>query len=518
MAIASLIVSLLITIGSESDRSQSQSAPILLDFSATWCGPCKATRPEVDRLKADGYPVRVVDIDQSPDLKNRYKIDKVPTFIVVDPDGRELDRLPSGATTARELARFYNEAKRKWQSDDSDPEPVADDEGSDGPESLHRPWETVVRIKVYNNLHKNRPSIGYGSGTIIHSTDDEAIILTCAHIFHIEELKETPPPSKFPLKVKVDLFDGRLSGGKTPQVHTTEVDIAAEVIDYNFSGDVGLVRIRPGRKLPSSQVVPPGWTPRENQKLTTLGCSQGHDATAWSTHVTRTTIKLQTQNGIYEGTECAYPPLQGRSGGGLFTLDGVLAGVCDFNDGPRGEHGLYASPKTIHRMLDKHKLQVCYAGQAGDRAREQMLAAGSPARSKGNVSVAAREPITKVRSQSPGPEGELPIPSPEVLGISLPKEEVAQISRKSRTRVSQPGRADRWKGQDETRDVERPVVSGGSFAFMGEDQKNREEFTAGLQMAASATGDLFAAAPDDLHSIDSTPPASESDGIPWHGK
>ncbi len=521
MTIASLIVALLITVGS--DPAQSRSAPILLDFSATWCGPCQATRPEVDRLKADGYPVRVVDIDKSPDLKSRYKIEQIPTFVIVDPDGQELDRLPSGATNAKALARFYNETKKKWQdeqSDDAEPTTDRPDSQDPGSDSLHRPWETVVRIKVYNNLPKNRPSIGYGSGTVIHSTEDESIILTCAHIFHIEELRETPPPSKFPLKVKVDLFDGRLSGGKTPQVHTSEVDIPAEVIDYNFSGDVGLIRIRPGRKLASSQVVPPGWTPRENQKLTTLGCSQGHDATAWSTYVTRTAIKLQTQNGIYEGTECAFPPLQGRSGGGLFTLDGVLAGVCDFNDGPRGEHGLYASPRTIHRMLDKHKLQVCYSGKSGDRAREQLLVDGSKKPQRG-PSLAARDsaaPEFRLQSPSNDSGGELPMPSPELLGISIPKDEVAQLKRKSRSRVSQSSRTDSWQGRDDSRDVERPIVSGG-MAFNGDDQPESKDFTTGLRMSPSATGDLFEAAPDDLTSVDSSAqPSYSASDQPWHQK
>ena len=519
MTLTSCLVALLVTLGTD---TESISAPILLDFSAEWCGPCKKTRPEVERLKGEGYPVRVIDIDRSPELKNRYKVNSVPTFIVVDGDGEELAR-SQGATTAKQLAGFYEEAKRKWEAETSEEEgtePASDDSPErdrDGQEQ-HRPWETVVRIKVYNHLSKPRASIGYGSGTIIHSTEDESIILTCAHIFHIDEMRQAPSPSKFPLKVKVDLFDGRLSSGKTPQVHTTESDIAAEVIDYNFSGDVGLIRIRPGRKLPFSRVVPPGWAPKDNQKLTTVGCSQGHDATAWSTHVTRTSIRLQTQNGIYEGTECAFPPLQGRSGGGLFTLEGVLAGVCDFNDGPKGEHGLYASPKTIHQLLDKHRLQFCYVGKAGDKARERLLASSRQKRD-GSL-IASGETSPKTRFQNPE-TGELPMPSPEVLGVTIPSSEVAEVTRRSRNRpVRQASSTGVWQGLDERRDVERPIVSSG-LAFNKSDLSDSEDRTTGLHLAPSASGDLFAAAPDDLEFQDpksENPKSSVPTFIPWDKK
>jgi thiol-disulfide isomerase/thioredoxin len=510
MTIASSLLALLVTTG-----TASRSAPTLLEFSATWCGPCQATRPEVERLKDEGYPVRVIDVEESPSLAKRYKIVPIPAFVVVDSEGHELARR-TGAATAKELARFYNETKRKWQeaadSEDDDGEETREDAGgasSDG----HKPWETVVRIKVYNNLSRPRASIGYGSGTVIHSTEDEAIVLTCAHIFHIEELRQSPTPAKFPLKVKVDLFDGRLSGGKTPQVHTAEVDLPAEVIDYNFSNDVGLIRIRPGRRLPFSLVVPPGWTPRENLKLTTVGCSQGHDATAWSTHVTRSSIRLQTQSGVYEGTECAYPPLQGRSGGGLFTLDGVLAGVCDFNDGPRGEHGLYASPKSIQKMLEKHQLQVCYAGEKGDRARERLLASRQRER---NGPIALRD-APKVRTQSPE-SGGLPMPSPELLGVTVPNEDLATASGKPRTRPASRSRAtDPWQGRDEPREAERPILGG--LALDREDRAGSQ--TAGLRMATSATGDLFAAAPDDLDSAgvgSDAAPLGGSSPDPWRKK
>ena len=45
---------------------------VLLDFTASWCGPCRQMLPVVDRLAAEGVPVRKVDIDQEPQLAQRF--------------------------------------------------------------------------------------------------------------------------------------------------------------------------------------------------------------------------------------------------------------------------------------------------------------------------------------------------------------------------------------------------------------------------------------------------------------
>jgi len=64
---------------------------VLYDFSAEWCGPCRAMAPKVDALAARGYPVRKVDIDQHPDLARRFRVGPIPCFVMVV-DGREVDR------------------------------------------------------------------------------------------------------------------------------------------------------------------------------------------------------------------------------------------------------------------------------------------------------------------------------------------------------------------------------------------------------------------------------------------
>jgi thioredoxin 1 len=105
MTIASLLLAL--CTAAPYTSSDAASPPVLLDFHADWCGPCQKMRPIVKQLKQNKFPVKSVDIDHDPDdLATRYRVQAVPTFVVVDGSGRELDRTKGTRTRSHEGHKF----------------------------------------------------------------------------------------------------------------------------------------------------------------------------------------------------------------------------------------------------------------------------------------------------------------------------------------------------------------------------------------------------------------------------
>jgi|SRR5687767_3988654 thioredoxin 1 len=69
--------------------------PVLVDFTAAWCPPCRAVEPIVEQLAEDlagQLVVARVDVDASPDTAARHRVMSMPTFLVLV-DGEERARL-----------------------------------------------------------------------------------------------------------------------------------------------------------------------------------------------------------------------------------------------------------------------------------------------------------------------------------------------------------------------------------------------------------------------------------------
>ena len=74
---------------------QSESLPALIDLGAGKCIPCKLMAPILKQLKndfADRLRVEIIDIEENPDLINKYHVRVIPTQIFYDASGRELFR------------------------------------------------------------------------------------------------------------------------------------------------------------------------------------------------------------------------------------------------------------------------------------------------------------------------------------------------------------------------------------------------------------------------------------------
>lgn len=337
---------------------------VLLDFTAAWCGPCRQMAPVVQRLVADGYPVRAVDIDQHPDLASRYGVTAVPCFVLVA-EGRELGRivgpagyeqlaalLKSGGAAPPAAQAPVSSAFRGQSPDNSaaavrglpakqsshplDPDrpaaaasaaaaPTNPSAGDDRQSLVDRAMAASVRLRI-----EDRTGRSVGSGTIIDARDGEALVLTCGHVFR--DWSGQGP-------VTVDLFGSQPRSG-----------IEARVIGYNLKADIGLVSFKPGLPVSVARVASRDFQARPHDEVVSVGCSHGADPTARVTRVTAVDKFLGPPN-----IQVAGQPVQGRSGGGLFNDRGQVIGVCNAAD-PADNEGLFAALGTIYSELDRLNL------------------------------------------------------------------------------------------------------------------------------------------------------------------
>jgi|GEM_PF-332683 len=429
----------------EAPRAQSPPADtgVLLDFTATWCGPCQQMSPIISRLQRQGFPVRKVDVDHEKDLARKYNITSIPAFVLVV-NGNEVRRVV-GQTSEEQLRRLLAMIPAPQQStsnvaqapatqpalqhtpapraDDRTyaPQPVArgssgdrpamvspavnqgaavasarasnapvapqtvasnaprEDRGSRGLFGLglfsrdsgkeSRPTrEVAARAKLDDSplegitltnddpmaastriRIRDKGGINYGSGTIIDSRVGNTYVLTCAHIFR--NLSEESV-------IEVDVF-----------VNGKPVTFVGKPVHYDMDSDVGLITIPTSDPLPHARVAPAGLAIERGMAVQSVGCGGGDDPTLQKLHVTARN-RYQGPDNI----ECTGVPVQGRSGGGLFTKDGQVIGVCMAAD-QENNCGLYAGLVAIQKLLDKCQLSRLY--EAREPARQLQFATAS---------------------------------------------------------------------------------------------------------------------------------------------
>ncbi len=89
-----------------------QSKPVLVDFWAPWCPPCRMIAPTIDQLAAETAGTAVVgklDVEEASQIASQYQVQSIPTILIFR-NGQEVDRLV-GVRSKQELHERLLKAK-----------------------------------------------------------------------------------------------------------------------------------------------------------------------------------------------------------------------------------------------------------------------------------------------------------------------------------------------------------------------------------------------------------------------
>ncbi|WCJ43351.1 thioredoxin Y1 [Euphorbia peplus] len=103
------------TFSSLDDMLATADKPVLVDFYATWCGPCQLMTPilnEVSAILKDTIQVVKIDTEKYPSIADKYKIEALPTFILFK-DGQPYDRFEGALTKDRFIERIESSLQVK---------------------------------------------------------------------------------------------------------------------------------------------------------------------------------------------------------------------------------------------------------------------------------------------------------------------------------------------------------------------------------------------------------------------
>jgi hypothetical protein len=332
-----LIASLLACLGTvPSASAQAVGDCVALEFVRSGCPNCQAMDRAVDESLNGGWAVRRIEVTADPFTTQRWRIHSTPTTLLVR-DGREVDRI-LGPVSFDELQRRMMAASTRIATNPGvvataasfSLQPINKRSVPSAPspsiKNLPHTFELAQRATV--RIRVDEPtSQAVGTGTIIHSYQEDALVITCGHLF-----RGLDPNAK----IYIELFD-----------RGQEIAYPAQLIHYEAAEkDIGLISFRPGRTVACAPIAHAKRI-AEGDSVFSLGCDHGADPSRRDAHITKLNRYLGPPN-----IEVAGMPVQGRSGGGLFSETGELIGVCYAADQELNE-GLYTGLEIIHEQIAK---------------------------------------------------------------------------------------------------------------------------------------------------------------------
>ena len=185
---------------------------------------------------------------------------------------------------------------------------------------------STVRIHVLGSTQ------GSGTGTLIDCRSGYALILTCGHLFR-EYVKEGGT-------ISVEIF--------TPNGTRT---LEGKYIHHNEEADLGILSVAVDFPIQTVRVAQNDFPLRKGLPISTCGCSRGADPTIQTGNITNLNRYLGPEN-----IEVSAVPVAGRSGGGMFSENGELLGVCIAAD-VEDQEGMFTSLTEIHAYFRHLKME-----------------------------------------------------------------------------------------------------------------------------------------------------------------
>lgn len=304
----------------------------VLFFTMDSCPPCKQMEPNVDRLRDEGVAVSKINIRQYEAYARQCQVQRTPTTLIIEGD-RVLAR-HTGAMSYADLKRMLAHSNaQRTPADTTQQQPVSTRVEAQPPartggltpeQKAHR---ATVRFRV-----EDSQGVSFATGTIIHRQDDEALVLTCGHVFRDSQGKG---------KINSDI--GFAMGQPTT--------VVGSLIYYDADKhDIALVAIPCPMDIEPIPVAPESLAVQRGDKVFSLGCDRGAPPT-----VRQSVLKANTRYSGIVKYDIVGRPVDGRSGGGLFSAGGQLIGVCNAA-AVEVDEGIYTGLQSIYWQFAKVNL------------------------------------------------------------------------------------------------------------------------------------------------------------------